>query len=249
MSTRRRFSNRARDGADWFKITNQLNNDPTVTEVFIMDEIGYWGTTASDFIAQLSDISTTNIDLHVSSPGGEVFDGVAIYECLRAHPANVTVYVDALAASIASVISMAGDEIVMGRAAQMMIHDASGMCWGNSQDMRDTATLLDRLSDTIAGIYAERTGTPVAQWREAMQAETWFFAQEAVDAGLADRLADAKKKPCGEGDPVEAKWDLSVFRHTDRVTAGAPSRALTQRDTFNATYDPEFIRQAFRRGA
>ena len=132
MARRRRFTALHRpETQDWCKIKAALNQDTDTTEVFIYGEIGYWGTRAGDFVNQLCEVSTSKIDLHLNSPGGEVFDGVAIAECLRAHPASVTVIVDSLAASIATVIAMSGDKIIMGRTAQMMIHNASGRVLGH----------------------------------------------------------------------------------------------------------------------
>src|SRR5690606_8034659 len=102
------------------------------------------------------------------------------------HQAHVTVIVDSLAASIASVIAMAGDRVVMAKNATMMIHDGHGLSIGNAADMREMADLLDKVSDNIASVYAERAGGDVAEWRERMRAETWYSADEAVSAGLAD---------------------------------------------------------------
>ncbi|MBH1939135.1 Clp protease ClpP, partial [Streptomyces sp. AV19] len=127
---------------------------------------------------------------------------------------------------IASVIAMAGDRIVMQPHSQMMIHDGSGLCVGNAADMRDMADLLDRQSDNIAGIYAERAGGTVKQWRTRMLAETWYSAQEAVEAGLADEVAKPGRPGREEGEPgdrpVANSWDLSVFRHAGREQAPAP---------------------------
>src|SRR6478672_11496126 len=107
---------------DWFRIQNKADASDT-TEVYIYDEIGFWGTTASDFVQQLAQITTDKIDLHLNSPGGEIFDGVAIYQSLKGHPATVNVYIDSLAASAASFIAQAGDNVFIGRNATMMIHD------------------------------------------------------------------------------------------------------------------------------
>ena len=171
--------------------------------------------------------------MHLNSPGGEVFDGIAIYQYLSGR-GDVTTYVDSLAALIASVIAMAGTEIVMGRNASVMIHDGFGLCIGNAADMREQADLLDRVSANIASIYADRTGKPVDDWRTAMLAETWYIGQEAVDAGLADRLAANGATPANPdtvvpgADPDEewqpmpamaAHFDLSLFRNVpDRLT-------------------------------
>lgn len=173
-------------GKDWFRITNA--NDKA--EVYIYDAIGEFGVTAKDFVAQLKATDTKNIDLHINSPGGLIFDAVAIYSALKNHSANVNTYIDGIAASAASFVAMAGDSITIEKPAKMMIHDANGLVIGNAKDMRDMANLLDELSNTIADIYADRTGKPSAFWRAAMQQETWYSSAEAVDAGLADRVAN-----------------------------------------------------------
>lgn len=208
---------------DWYKITN--NAATGIADLHIYDEIGYFGITAADLIAELSGLDASAINMHLSSPGGEVFDGIAIYNALRSHNARVTTYVDSLAASIASVIAMAGDEIIMQPHSQMMIHDGSGVCIGNAADMRELADLLDRQSDNIAGVYAERAGGTTKQWRARMQIETWYTAQEAVDAGLADRVAKKPQRMPDEDIPardIAASWDLSVFRHAGREHAPPP---------------------------
>lgn len=175
----------------WYRVQN-VSAD--TVEVAIYDEIGYWGVTASDFVAELQGIDTKNITLRVNSPGGDVFDGLAILNSLRNHPATVNVMVDGLAASAASFIAMAGDSVTMAPNSMMMIHEASGLCMGNAVDMRELADLLDKTSANIADIYARRSGRPADEHRAAMRTETWYSDQEAVDAGLADSVlgSDAK---------------------------------------------------------
>lgn len=197
---------------DWYEIKNKA---ATRAEVFIYDEIGYFGVTASDFVADLRDITAGTIELHLNSPGGDAFDGVAIYNALRDHSATVDVIIDSLAASAASFIAQAGDTITMNRGSQMMIHDAWGLAIGNAVDMTEMADVLDRHSDIIAGIYAERAGGEVAEWRDLMRAETWFTADEAVEAGLAD---DAR----GRESASKNSFDLSVFTYAGRDKAPAP---------------------------
>ncbi|MCI0687234.1 MAG: Clp protease ClpP [Sporichthyaceae bacterium] len=201
---------RTRAGSkDWYRIANSADGDSA--EVYIYDEIGYWGTTAADFIDQLRELDVARIDLHLNTPGGEVFDGVAIYNALVDHQAEVTVYVDALAASIGSVIAMSGDRVVMGRSSQLMIHDAWGMAIGNAADMREMADLLDKISDSVASVYVDRAGGKLSDWRDLMLAETWFTGDEAVEAGLADEVktkrnaaSDEDAEPDeDEGDPDE----------------------------------------------
>ncbi|MFD8866018.1 head maturation protease, ClpP-related [Streptomyces sp. NPDC059590] len=209
---------------DWYKIKNLGGGS---AEVVIYDEIGYWGVTAEDFMAELRGLDVGEITLRVNSPGGEIFDGIAIHNLLRSHRAHVTTHVDSLAASIASVIALAGDRVVMQPHSQMMIHDGSGLVIGNAADMREMAELLDRQSDNIAAVYAEKSGGTVAEWRERMLAETWYSAQEAVEAGLADEVAPSRQRR-DEGEPdqtapdMAAAWDLSIFRYAGRQAAPSP---------------------------
>lgn len=204
---------------DWYRITNQAGG-PVVVDIF--DEIGFWGVNAAAFQRELAQVSASEITVNLSSPGGEIFEGIAIYNALRTHPANVTVRVSALAASIASVIAQAGDKIVMLSGAQMMIHEGSGLCMGNAAEMQQMAELLDRQSDNIATIYAERAGGTAGEWRTRMRAETWFSAQEAVDAGLADEVEALPRKGEPAEEQVTARWDLSVFNYAGREQAPAP---------------------------
>lgn len=172
---------------DWYRI---VNADGERAELFIYDYIDELGVTAASFVKDLKAITAKTIDLHINSGGGLVFDGVAIYSALKNHPATVDVTVDGVAASAASFVAMAGDSIAIEKPAKMMIHDAGGLVLGVAADMRQMADILDELSDTIAGIYADRAGGSVAMWRERMQAETWFSAEQAVAVGLADRVAN-----------------------------------------------------------
>ncbi len=206
--------------SQWFKIITNAAK-PTTAEVWIYDEIGYWGITASDFAQQIASLSVNTIDVRLNSPGGEVFDGVAIHNALANHPATVNIYVDGLAASIASVIAMAGDRVVMGAGSQMMIHDGLTICVGNAADMREAATMLDKTSDTIATFYAARAGGSLTEWRDRMRAETWYTGDEAVAAGLADEVAGAPV--IGDDAPVPRnEFDLSVFAWAGRAAAPAP---------------------------
>jgi hypothetical protein len=115
---------------------------------------------------------------------------------------------------------MAGDRVKIAKTGQMMIHDASGLAWGNAEDMAAMGSLLDKASDNIAGIYADKTGKPAAQWRDAMRAETWYSADEAVAAGLADEVfAPVKGRKDAQ---AENAWDLSIFNYAGRANAPAP---------------------------
>jgi ATP-dependent Clp endopeptidase proteolytic subunit ClpP len=210
----------AKAGKDWFRIENKKNDKDEVvaTDVYIYDEIGFWGTPASEFVTQLAAITSDKINLHLNSPGGEIFDGVAIYNALKGHHADVTVYIDALAASAASFIAQAGDEVKIARNATMMIHDGLAMVYGNAKDMHDTGDLLDKLSDNIADIYTQRAGGDVETWRNYMREEVWYNANEAVEAGLADEVFEVEA-----GKAPEDKFSLlNYFNHTGRDNAPSP---------------------------
>lgn len=204
----------ARGGHDWWRIEAK---DSGEVEAWIYDEIGYWGTTADDFARALPKDAKT-ITLRLNSPGGSVFDGVAIYNALKSHQATVNVQVDGVAASIASVIAMAGDTVTMGRGTRMMIHNPSGLVLGQAKDMRETADLLDKLAQDIGGFYAARAGGSLDQWLASMDAETWYSAAEAVDAGLADSVAGVEPSNSAK------TFDLTAygFRYADRSAAPDP---------------------------
>lgn len=212
----------------WFRVDNawvdEENKNEEVTPVYIYDEIGtsWWGdsTSSAEFIQQIGAIHSSRIELHLNSPGGDIFDGVAIYNALKSHPAKVTVIVDALAASAASFIAQAGDEIIMTKAASMMIHDGSAMAWGPAAVMRDTADLLDKLSNTVAEIYADRAGQSIEFWRNLMIEEVWYNSHEAVAAGLADQIGEDTKEEDDEA--AQNKWDFSVFNYAGRRSAPDP---------------------------
>lgn len=218
---------RLREGRnDWFRMSNLAGDGDAPAVIDIYDEIGFYGVTAADFIADLRTITASAIELHINSPGGDVYDGIAIYSALVDHDAYVTVKVDALAASAASFIAQAGDHVVMGRNSELMVHDAWGLCVGNAADMVEMAAMLDKASDNIASIYSARAGGGVAAWRKRMSAESWYSAQEAVDVGLADEVATTEKRR-GTAEPA-AKWDLSVFSYGSRAEAPAPEAAVVE---------------------
>lgn len=172
----------------------------TRAEIYLYGDIGesFWseGITAKQFKDDLKALGdkVTDIDVRINSGGGDVFDGRTIYNLLVQHKARKTVYVDALAASIASLIAMAGDEIVMGDGAFIMIHNAWGVSIGNGAEMRRVADLLDSVSGTLIDTYAKRTKMPRDEIVSLMDAETWMPAAEAVDRGFADKMAEESTK-------------------------------------------------------
>jgi ATP-dependent Clp endopeptidase proteolytic subunit ClpP len=171
--------------APWYSITNAAGD---VASVRIYDEIGVWGVDAEAFAADVADITASTIEVAINSPGGSVFQGLAIYNALRTHPARVVTRVDGLAASAASFIAQAGDERVMVESSQMMIHNAMATAFGSADDFREIAEFLDMQSVNIAELYASRSDVPAERFAEMMNAETWMTAAEAVAEGLADRV-------------------------------------------------------------
>lgn len=190
----------------WYSIQAKADQS---AEISIYDEIGFWGVTAKQFIGDLKAIDATAIKLAINSPGGAVFDALAIYNALRQHPANVEVTIMGVAASAASIIAMAGDTVVMPENAFMMIHNPLNMAYGNADDLREVADVLDKIGASLVGIYAKRTGLPEDEIKALLDAETWLNAEEAVLKGFADELQPQLK--------VAASFDME--RLPDNVRA------------------------------
>lgn len=222
--------------ADWYRIQAKAGED--LAEVYIYDEIGYFGVTANDFVRDLRNITQSTITLHLNTPGGEVFDGIAIYNSLKAHKATVNVVVDGLAASIGSVIAMAGDKVSMAPHSKMMIHEAMALAIGNAADMTKMAERLDATSQNIADIYAEKAGGDAADWRASMKAETWYTDQQAVDAGLADDIARSD----GENNTLQV-FDLSIFRNVPGTAPAKPEPVITNPAPEAVVSGPELARR------
>lgn len=201
------------------KVTNWLSyqprssvHEPAVLQIF--DQIGEdWfggsGVSAKAFSQAMQDVGPGPLVVEINSPGGNVWDGLAIYNMLRGRQAPVTTRVVGIAASIASIIALAGDTVEIADAALIMIHDPSGMVAGSSEDMRKMADALDQHAEVLAGIYRKRTGRSIESIRAAMKAETWFTADEAIQFGLANRHTDEQMS-------IAACW------HPRAVTKTAP---------------------------
>ena len=175
----------------WFEIINKADK----AEIWIYEQIGedFWtggGVTAKSFQKELAGIKASQIDLHINSPGGEVFDGITIYNLIKQHPANVTAYIDGLAASIASVIALAGDTVIMAENALFMIHNPWGFAMGDASEMRKTADLLDKIGGSLVTAYSSKSGKSDDEISALMDSETWMTAQEAKDAGFIDEISE-----------------------------------------------------------
>ena len=196
----------------WYTIRARASG----TEVLIYDEIGAYGVTAKGFLAELGALpDDAAIDLRLNSPGGSVFDAVAIYNALKRHPGEITVWIDGIAASAASYIAMAGDTIVMPENAFLMIHDPSGLVMGTAEDMRATAEALDKVKGSLIQGYAAKSGKADEEIAALMAAETWLDAQDALDLGFIERIAEPVK--------LAASFDVARFRNAPPEVVEAAS--------------------------
>jgi len=208
-------------------------HSPRAGEILLYRDIGpaEWGMVDAEMFAKALDElgEVERIDLRIDSAGGSAFTGLAIYNQLVRHPARVDVTVDGVAASIASIIAMAGETVRMGAGARLMIHDAYSIVWGNAEAMTREAQLLDGISRDLAEIYADRTGRPAAQIRDLMRAETWMSAQEAVEGKFADALVDEERVKASLTPEQAAR-----FRHPPKDLLRARLRADIGRDDLHA---------------
>jgi ATP-dependent Clp protease protease subunit len=189
----------------WYAVNLKKGTDEA--EISIYDAIGAYGITAEAFIAELEAITAKTINLRINTPGGEVFDATAIYNALLAHPAEILVHIEGVAASAGSYIAMSGDEVRMADNAYMMIHNAHGGVVGEAEDMRKYAEVLDKMNANIAGMYDRKSAKGVDHWRGLMDAETWFTAEEAAAEGLVDVVYTAGEKV----KPAKASFDFTIY--------------------------------------
>lgn len=205
-------------------------------EVYLYDDIGdsWEGTTGKQFAADLKAVGDIRLlNIYINSPGGAVFDGVAIYNVLKRHRARKVVHIDGVAASIASVVAMAGDEIQIAMNGMIMIHDPWAMAAGTAEDFRKMATALDKVSESILATYVERTGTPQETLAKWMAEETWFTAEEAVEAGLADMISDEVEMA------AFSRLDISSFRNAPDALKAAVAEAPTETESDDLENDSQ----------
>ena len=171
----------------FYALEKTADNETTVT---LYDEIGAFGAGSKEFLADLGKLSGQHIHLRINSPGGSVIEGTAIYNALRRHEGGLTVHIDAMAASMASVIAMAGAPVYMADNALLMIHNPWTVSMGESKDLRKEADLLDKLKVNLRNAYVRKTGINAEEIGAMMDAETWLDAVEAVALGFADAIEE-----------------------------------------------------------
>lgn len=194
-------------------------NTVTIYDVIGEDMWTGGGFTAKRMSGALRAIGKNDVTVKVNSPGGDMFEGIAIYNLLREHPAKVTIDVMGWAASAASIIAMAGDEIRMGLGTFMMVHNAWGVVIGNRHDMRDAAKLFDGFDSAIADIYEARTGMKRNAIEKLMDAETFMGPSQAVDNGFADLVLEDLTADAGEANNMDR--GLMARRQTEAALARA----------------------------
>lgn len=206
----------------WFEVKNKTDES---ADIYLYDEISPYlpDSNAKDVITQLQALSGVKLlNVRINSPGGSVFEGMAIYNALLRHPGDVHVWIDGVAASIASVIAMAGKVVHMSDNAMFMIHNPSGVVLGTSEDLRKTADVLDQLKDNIINVYQTRTGASREQLAKQMDDESWFTAEEAVKAKFVDKVVKGAK--------IAAHFDFSNFKHPpSNLSASAENPSTTPR--------------------
>lgn len=177
-----------------FHVTNAA-----AAKILVYDVIGGFDNDAGDFVRAVHQLDAKTIDLHINSPGGFVWDAIDMYDALRQHPGEVTSHIGGLAASAASFLALAGDSVEIAKPGRVMVHMAQVIAMGSPDDIREAADLGDAVSKDIAGIYADRAGGTAAGWVKAMKATTWYSSGEAVDAGLATRVAAGSDNTSNSG--------------------------------------------------
>ena len=177
-----------------------------VAEIFLYDAIGGWdGITAKEFASELKALGDlTTIKNHINSPGGDVFEAAAIYQLLAQHKATVETHIDGMAMSAATVIALAGDSVAMAENGLFMIHDPMVMAYGNKSEILKVVEVLDKVTETIVGVYVAKTGDTVEAMRALMTAETYFTAAEAKAAKFVDSINPNKQ--------IAATWSADRIR-------------------------------------
>ena len=181
--------------------------DENTADIYIYEQIGagFWteGVTAAAFVKDLKTIDVENINLHINSPGGSVFEAMAIYSALKEHPANITANIDGLAASAATFVSLAADKIIIAENAMFMIHNPYISTTGTADELRKDADILDKMRSSMIDIYMTKFNGSQEELLAALDAETWYTGKEAFDAGFADEVKNEIK--------MAASFDKDLF--------------------------------------
>ena len=212
----------------WYNMT--AAEGETSAEISIYDAIGSFDVNAKQFVDELKEINADTINLRINSPGGSVIDGNAMFNALQRHPAKVITHIDGLAASMASVIAMAGDEVHMADNALLMIHNPWTFSMGDADELRADADLLDKMSASILSSYG-RSQYEVDELKNLMDEETWFTAQEAFDAGFVDHISTGLRAAAGDITAMAEGAEIKVPAEKQIVSLTKQIEAVTKAST------------------
>jgi len=210
----------------WFRFENKAGEDSTT--VYVYDEIGYWGVTAKEFCDALNGVATSVINLKINSPGGDVFDGMSLYNAFANHPGGVTVRIEGLAASMASIVAMGGRKVEAYQNTMFMIHNAWTVAGGDHNAMREIAEIIEKISGQMLEVYTGKTKTGKKDMKQMMDDETWMTAGEAEAKGFIDTVLNSGKGAKGQ-------FDLSMFANVpEGIVEEQEGRELTRKETERA---------------
>lgn len=214
---------------NWYAFKNAPDKDGEV-ELSLYDEIGSFGIGAKQFIAELKEYKGQHVHLRINSPGGEIVEGSAIYNALSRHEGGLTVHIDALAASMASVIAMSGDPVYMADNALLMIHNPWTLAAGEAKDLRKQADLLDTMKSNLIRAYQKKSGMEEKAIAKLMDEETWLDAVEAVALGFVDAIED--------GIPAAASAKEMRARFDNFAKAKMQNTAISEAEVSAPAADP-----------
>jgi ATP-dependent Clp endopeptidase proteolytic subunit ClpP len=239
---------------NWYAFKNAPDKNGEV-ELSLYDEIGSFGIGAKEFIAELKEHKDQHIHLRINSPGGEIVEGSAIYNALTRHKGGLTVHIDALAASMASVIAMSGDPVYMADNALLMIHNPWTLAAGEAKDLRKQADLLDTMKSNLIRAYQKKSGMEEKAIAKLMDEETWLDAVEAVALGFVDAIEDgipaaasAREMRARFDNFAKAKMENTVISETAEVSAPAADPVVEETpvaaETVEAVADAPVVEEA-----
>lgn len=199
-------------------IKAEVSGDGEEATIYLYDAIDSWyGIGPQDIADLLAEITAKTIHLRINSPGGNVFDARAIKTLFDQHPAKIIAHIDGVAASAASWIFMDSEEIEISRGAHIMVHNSWTCVCGNAEDFLREATLLEKIDKSMRDDYIRRTNASESQVKEWMEAETWFDADEALEARLVDSIFEPEKNT--EETAKASRWNLSAYKNAPKIEA------------------------------
>lgn len=178
-------------------------------DVIVSDDF-FGGVSALNFVKELNSIKAPVINLRINSPGGDVFGARAMETAIREHTSQIIAHIDGQAASAATYVALAADNVKISDGGFFMIHKAWSIALGNADDMLQMAALLEKVDETLINTYAKRTGKSADEIAALMTDETWFNAQEALDSGFVDEIVSVDAQ-------AQNNWNLSAYAHAPRL--------------------------------